>query len=595
MSITLGSFLTLTATGFNLNTGAGPNDALVSFTSVGAQVKIGSLQINGQASNFQFNGDGSFHAGSNFGVYLSVGSATGDSFQWPSFLPIKIDAIGIQWPNINTDPGNFILTLSASVTGIQGLGGVEVSGSVQGIKIDPSLLLQGQFPIIGVDAFGVTVKGNLFGGELDGGLVGGILRLDSAYNIIDLHDTTTPVAHRVFYLGLQGGFSIGGMAGFTIRVGLSELGPLEAFINVEIPGGILLDPDTGLTINNFSAGVEFFKTLPSITDPFALRNPEFGLPTQLTADQWLDQLQQQVAAQARATNGTANFFAAFTAPMTIIGSAEIYSIYTSQALFNGQVTVMISTDGKFMIEGKLNFANNNISISGKLYADLSQVSSGRRGHPVPGRHPRPGPAADPVRQAADGLWELLGPAGDLQRRRAAGFADLGDHRAGRPADRSGGRRRHGRRQRGQHADRQHPGLRDRHNVRSALHRRHLLGGDRGQPRLLVDRRHIHVAPGSATKIHLAGPGLVGSGTISSAPIPVETITTAQGALTVPLILDSTNHVVWRYGPGDRDRDDLPSRRRALRGRISRCSPRPGRRRTSRTSTCSSSPRRSTTR
>ncbi len=89
--------------------------------------------------------------------------------------------------------------------------------------------------------------------------------------------------------------------------------------------------------------------------------------------------------------------------MTIIGSAEIYSIYTSQALFNGQVTIMISTDGKFMIEGKLNFANNNISISGKLYADLSQVSSGQRRRPVPGRHPRPGPAADPLRQAADGL------------------------------------------------------------------------------------------------------------------------------------------------------------------------------------------------
>ena len=31
------------------------------------------------------------------------------------------------------------------------------------------------------------------------------------------------------------------------------------------------------------------------------------------------------------------FAAAFTAPMTITGSAKIYSIYTSQQLFNGQV------------------------------------------------------------------------------------------------------------------------------------------------------------------------------------------------------------------------------------------------------------------
>ena len=81
-----------------------------------------------------------------------------------------------------------------------------------------------------------------------------------------------------------------GMAGFTIRFGLSELGPLSAFINVEVPGGILLEPTTGLTINDFSAGVEFFKTLPSIDDPFALRSSAFGLPTSMTADEWLTSL-----------------------------------------------------------------------------------------------------------------------------------------------------------------------------------------------------------------------------------------------------------------------------------------------------------------
>ena len=37
-----------------------------------------------------------------------------------------------------------------------------------------------------------------------------------------------------------------GMAGFTIRVGLSELGPLQVFINVEVPAGILLEPHLGL-------------------------------------------------------------------------------------------------------------------------------------------------------------------------------------------------------------------------------------------------------------------------------------------------------------------------------------------------------------
>ena len=170
-----------------------------------------------------------------------------------------------------------------------------------------------------------------------------------------------------------------GMAGFTIRVGLSELGPLSAFISVELPGGILLEPITGLTINNFAAGVEFFKTLPSIEDPFVLRGNDFALPTAQTADEWLNGLQRQVAAQAKAISldpSKNGFLAAFTSPMTITGSAKIYSIYTSQQVFNGQVIVKISTDGKFLIVGKLNFAADKVSISGRLYADLSKIASG---------------------------------------------------------------------------------------------------------------------------------------------------------------------------------------------------------------------------
>ncbi len=62
--------------------------------------------------------------------------------------------------------------------------------------------------------------------------------------------------------------------------------------------------------------------------------------------------------------------------MVITGSAKIFSIYTSQTVFNGQVIVKISTDGKILVIGKLNFAADNISISGRLYADLSKVATG---------------------------------------------------------------------------------------------------------------------------------------------------------------------------------------------------------------------------
>ena len=62
--------------------------------------------------------------------------------------------------------------------------------------------------------------------------------------------------------------------------------------------------------------------------------------------------------------------------MTITGSARIYSIFTSQELFNGQVLLKLSTDGKFLVVGTLNFAANTVSISARLYADLSKVTSG---------------------------------------------------------------------------------------------------------------------------------------------------------------------------------------------------------------------------
>src|SRR5207253_6850638 len=104
MVITLGSVLTLTAKNFTVDTGAGPNQPLVGFASVGAQVTVGGLVIGGEARNFQFNGDGSFHTRPGFGVFLSVGSAGGDSVGWPSWLPIHIDTLGIQWADIEHPP-----------------------------------------------------------------------------------------------------------------------------------------------------------------------------------------------------------------------------------------------------------------------------------------------------------------------------------------------------------------------------------------------------------------------------------------------------------------------------------------------------------
>jgi len=379
IEVKLSKFVTLSGVDIILDTGAADNEEMLHVGSVSATVAFGSVVIGGEGRNFAFLGDGSFKALPGFGVFLILGGATADSFVWPSWLPIKISKIGIEWADIEADPDDFVLTLSATVTGIKGVSGLNFSGTVDDIKIDLGLLMAGQFPIVDIGAIGVGVKGRMFGGEIDAALIGGILKLDALGNIIDSFDTVTKIDARIMFMGLQGGFKFAGMGGFSIRLALSELGPLGVFINVTLPAGIPIGAQTGIAINDFSAGVEFFTTLPSIDDPFKLRDPVFGLPTDVTVDTWLSQVKQQVATQyltVKANPGLGGFLAAFTSPMTITGSGKIFDNYTSKETFNGQVMIKFSTDGKFLVVGKLNFAADNISISGRLYADLSKIAAG---------------------------------------------------------------------------------------------------------------------------------------------------------------------------------------------------------------------------
>ena len=72
----------------------------------------------------------------------------------------------------------------------------------------------------------------------------------------------------------------------------------------------------------------------------------------------------------------ANFFTAFTEPMTLTGTVKIASNYTSEYIFNAIMGVKISTDGKFLAMGKLNFFGDSISISAKLYLNISKIAQG---------------------------------------------------------------------------------------------------------------------------------------------------------------------------------------------------------------------------
>src|SRR5262249_13844395 len=137
---------------------------------------------------------------------------------------------------------NLVLRRSGSVAAIQGSPCLQLSGSVTGIVIDIGKLVRGEFPITDIQGISVSVTGNVFGGELNAALIGGILKIDANGRMIDPLDTITPVSDRVFFIGVQGGFKMAGAAGFTIRFALSDLGPLSVFINASLPTGILLEP-----------------------------------------------------------------------------------------------------------------------------------------------------------------------------------------------------------------------------------------------------------------------------------------------------------------------------------------------------------------
>ena len=253
LEIQVGGLLTITGTDIDIDSGAWGDDSqqLVSFGILGARVRLGSLIVGGEARNFAFMGDGSFAALGNFAVILSAEAVDGAGIGWPSWMPIRVTEIGLLWPDIETEPLDFILIVSAEVVGLHNLP-LNFTGAIDRIQIDIDKLVNGEFPIVGVEGIAVGVEGDMFGGEITAQLLGGILRLDADGNVIDSLDVTTPVDQSILFAGLEGGFAFPGIGGLTIRLGLSELGPLGVFINGEVPGGILLEPNSGLSINDFS-------------------------------------------------------------------------------------------------------------------------------------------------------------------------------------------------------------------------------------------------------------------------------------------------------------------------------------------------------
>jgi len=271
---------------------------IVSFQILQAKVSVGSLALTGSAGSttdtIRIYSDG-IHIPSDFSASVSIGSNSASGLGWPSWVPIQISNLSITWPDFQDSPGNFLITFSASVSGT--IGPVSISGSVTDVQIDVGKLEAGQFPIVGIASATISASGELFGAQISGTLILGVVKLDA--NGHALPPTATTFDHTVFYAGIMASFDLNNW-GLKIRVGLSQNGPLQAYIegDVEIPLPF------GFVINQLYGGISFDSpSFPNVSSAFDLKSAAFTPGMQLTDAEWQAQLQQETVIQAGGGGG----------------------------------------------------------------------------------------------------------------------------------------------------------------------------------------------------------------------------------------------------------------------------------------------------
>jgi len=391
ITVDLGPYVTLSATGTQanplaINPTAGSNQNLISFGTLSATLNIPGTPVNitGSASNFAIEGNGSFLAESGFGVSLSLGQNDSSNLSWPSWLPLQSASASLIWPNFNTDPNDFVIDLSATIQTT--IVGMTLSGSATDVVIDPTLIASGQFGITSIGGFAVSISGNLFGGSVSGTVIAGVVTFDSNGKVVDgldnLVGTTKPgVAPftHAFYAGIEGGFNIGDMAGFNIRVGLSQFGPLQIYVEADVPIPL---GDTGLFLSDFRGGITFNTTFPTInisnppkaSDALQLGGTAFSTPDSLTAAQWQAQLQQQVANQYH-SGQTGSFSFPSSGNFIIQAGMTLYDVSPDVFAISGDV--FFDTTGNFLVIGTATVADS-FSEGVKVYANLAPLFAGQQ-------------------------------------------------------------------------------------------------------------------------------------------------------------------------------------------------------------------------
>ena len=365
----IGKWLEVSASDIAFNTNPAADEYLLVVGD--ATVGFSGINLNGSMKHFGIDAAGRFKKLNGFAV--SVGADL-SSLHWPDWLPIHLTTVSLRWNDFENHPEDFDVVLSATVA-LDNLKGVplSVTGAIQDAVIDLSLLQQLKFPITDFTAIAINVEGSLFGGEVNAGLVLGVLKLDGNGDLIAAGDTTE-VARTILYGAISGGFRLGDIAGFDIRIGLSELGPLSVYFSCSV--SIPIVPIYGLVLTNLRAGVSFNNPLPSVTDPTKLRDASFQSAQDLSADQWLTQMKAQVLAQSSDPNA-AEGWNLLGSIIRIEGGATLSCQYLTESAFTADVDLILSTDGKFLINARAQLADGTVSFGFKLYSDFGTVSQGQ--------------------------------------------------------------------------------------------------------------------------------------------------------------------------------------------------------------------------
>ena len=238
-----------------------------------------------------------------FGVFLSVGAApTGERVQVAELAADQDRRRSASsWPDIEADPSDFVLLAVGQRHGIQGMPGLEFSGTIEGIEIDVGKLLARRVPDHRRStSIGVSIKGNVFGGEINATLLGGILKLDARpAAIIDAlrHDHAGRRPRPVLRPS-RAASQFAGMGGISIRFGALRARPADRPAQRRRPGR------HPARAEHRPVDQRLRRRRRVLQDAAVDRRPVHSCagrsstcPPAMPADQWLSTIKQQVASQ----------------------------------------------------------------------------------------------------------------------------------------------------------------------------------------------------------------------------------------------------------------------------------------------------------